>query len=68
VIDSLLNGGPEAQAATKAFIALNQESPINKELLRDAAKRIANLRASAEGKEGVSAFLEKRSPDWGPDK
>jgi len=64
IVDNLLRGGPEAQAATKAFIALNHQSPINKERLRDAAKRIANLRASAEGKEGVSAFLEKRPPQW----
>lgn len=64
IIDSLLQGGPEAQAAAKTFIALNHQSPINQELLRDAAKRIANLRASDEGKEGVSAFLEKRAPKW----
>lgn len=64
IIGNLLQGGPEAQAATKQFIALNHQSPINKELLRDAAKRIANLRASPEGREGLSAFLEKRSPKW----
>ncbi|MGA8261975.1 MAG: enoyl-CoA hydratase/isomerase family protein [Arenicellales bacterium] len=64
IVASLLQGGPDSQAATKAFIALNHNAPINKELLRDAAKRIANLRASDEGKEGVSAFLEKRAPKW----
>lgn len=67
IVDNLLKGGPEAQAATKAFIALSHQSPVNKELLRDAARRIANLRASPEGKEGLSAFLEKRSPKWLPD-
>ncbi len=67
IIGNLLQGGPEAQAATKDFIALNDKSPINKELLRDAARRIANLRASDEGKEGLSAFLEKRAPGWRPD-
>ncbi|MBS1270141.1 MAG: Short-chain-enoyl-CoA hydratase [Gammaproteobacteria bacterium] len=66
IIGNLLQGGPEAQAAAKAFIALNDQAPINKELLRDAAKRIANLRASPEGKEGLSAFLEKRPPKWRP--
>ena len=59
---------PRPRPPPRTFIALNHQSPINKELLRDAAKRIADLRASPEGKEGVSAFLEKRSPDWGPDK
>jgi len=67
IIDHLLQGGPEAQAATKDFIALNDASPINKELLRDAARRIANLRASEEGREGLSAFLEKRPPKWRPE-
>jgi len=67
ITNALLLGGPEAQAATKDFIALNHQSPINKELLRDAAKRIARLRASDEGKEGVSAFLEKRTPKWRPE-
>ncbi|MDZ7842691.1 MAG: enoyl-CoA hydratase/isomerase family protein [Gammaproteobacteria bacterium] len=67
IIGNLLQGGPEAQSATKDFIALNDSTPINKELLRDAARRIANLRASDEGKEGLSAFLEKRSPGWRPD-
>lgn len=66
IITNLLQGGPAAQAAAKEFIALNLRQPINKELLRDAAKRIANLRASDEGREGLSAFLEKRKPDWRP--
>ncbi len=66
IVDALLQGGPKAQAATKDFIALNDALPINKELLRDAARRIANLRASDEGREGVSAFLEKRPPRWRP--
>lgn len=67
IIADLLQGGPEAQAAAKDFIALNEQAVINKELLRDAARRIANLRASSEGKEGVSAFLEKRKPQWQPE-
>lgn len=38
--------------------------PIDKDLGRKTAKRIALRRASAEGKEGVAAFLEKRAPNW----
>ena len=33
-------------------------------VIDDTAKRIAAIRASAEGKEGVTSFLEKRKPDW----
>jgi methylglutaconyl-CoA hydratase len=33
-------------------------------LLADTAGRIANIRASSEGKEGVASFLEKRKPSW----
>ena len=33
-------------------------------LLADTADRIANIRASEEGREGVASFLEKRKPSW----
>lgn len=38
--------------------------PISDALGHDTAKRIAGRRASDEGREGLSAFLEKRKPDW----
>jgi methylglutaconyl-CoA hydratase len=38
--------------------------PIDDVLLADTAGRIANIRASNEGKEGVASFLEKRKPSW----
>jgi hypothetical protein len=34
-------------------------------MISDTASRIAAARASAEGREGVAAFLEKRKPVWG---
>jgi methylglutaconyl-CoA hydratase len=33
-------------------------------LISDTASRIADIRASDEGKEGIRAFLEKRKPSW----
>ncbi|MGA3251272.1 MAG: enoyl-CoA hydratase/isomerase family protein, partial [Paraburkholderia sp.] len=33
-------------------------------LIEDTASRIARVRASAEGREGVASFLEKRAPTW----
>jgi len=33
-------------------------------LVEDTAQRIARLRATAEAKEGIGAFLDKRTPSW----
>ncbi len=37
---------------------------IDDDLMKETARRIAKRRASAEGKEGLAAFLEKRKPEW----
>jgi methylglutaconyl-CoA hydratase len=37
---------------------------ITPELRADTAKRIADIRASSEGLEGVQAFLTKRPAAW----
>ena len=39
-------------------------NPIDDALVAETAKRIADIRASAEGREGVASFLEKRKPAW----
>ncbi len=67
LIDALLMGGPKAQAAAKDLIfAVAREEP-DQSLIEDTAGRIATLRASPEGREGINAFLEKRPPDWQED-
>ena len=38
--------------------------PLTAELRDDTARRIADIRASAEGREGVQSFLAKRDPAW----
>lgn len=61
---SLLAGGPEALRAAKDLVfsvSANRHSP---ELTRETAKRIARLRASPEGREGIGAFLDKATPSW----
>jgi methylglutaconyl-CoA hydratase len=63
VVTALLKGGPKALLAAKAFIA--EQSGDRRALKKKTAQLIAELRVSAEGQEGLSAFLEKRSPDWG---
>ena len=60
----LLKGGPHALAAAKDLINAVNDRPIELPVVEDTARRIAQQRASAEGKEGVSAFLEKRTAGW----
>ncbi|MBK8200095.1 MAG: enoyl-CoA hydratase/isomerase family protein [Acidobacteria bacterium] len=55
---------PGAIADSKKLVRDVAGRPIDKELGHKTAKRIAARRSSAEGKEGVAAFLEKRRPDW----
>ena len=63
-IKDILAGAPGAQAEAKSLIASVSGREITDELRTDTARRIAARRSSDEGKEGLSAFLEKRKPDW----
>jgi len=63
-INKVLGNGPRAVYQSKRLINHVIGKPLNEELVRDTAQRIADIRASSEGKEGVSAFLEKRPADW----
>lgn len=62
-LDAIRKAGPHALAAAKHLVHAVDRRP-EAEIIADTAKRIAAIRASAEGKEGVAAFLEKRKPDW----
>jgi methylglutaconyl-CoA hydratase len=64
VLKALLKGGPNAQVAAKDLILAISGRPLDDDLVEDTAKRIARIRASIEGREGIAAFLEKRRPDW----
>jgi len=64
LLDALLSGGPKAQQAAKALVRAVAGRPPDPELIQYTARRIADLRASAEGREGLEAFLDKRRPDW----
>lgn len=63
VVDALLLGGPEALAVSKELAVRMARLPLE-EALEEAAGVIAARRASAEGQEGMKAFLERRSPEW----
>ena len=64
IVDALLQGGPVAQREGKELIRAVAARPVTSELIQDTAERIARLRASTEGREGVAAFLEKRRAAW----
>jgi methylglutaconyl-CoA hydratase len=61
---AVLANGPAAVAASKRLVQDVAGLPFTTELRADTARRIADIRASAEGKEGISAFLGKRDPAW----
>ena len=60
----LLKNGPCAMAAAKELIATVSGRRVDDALVADTAGRMADRRASPEGREGLSAFLEKRPPRW----
>jgi methylglutaconyl-CoA hydratase len=64
IADALLAAGPLAQAAASELIRAVANRPVSAELIEDTARRIAELRATPEAKEGLSAFLDKRAASW----
>ncbi|MFO1218107.1 MAG: enoyl-CoA hydratase/isomerase family protein [Burkholderiaceae bacterium] len=60
----LVANGPAAVKACKKLVHDVAGQPITAALRDDTARRIADIRASAEGRAGVQAFLQKRSPPW----
>lgn len=64
IISSLVANGPAAMADTKTLIRDVAHATVDEALLAMTAERIATRRASAEGREGIAAFLEKRKPGW----
>lgn len=66
LITELLSGSPDAQISARQLVETMAGRSIDSTVLADAATSIADARASAEGREGVAAFLEKRKPAWVP--
>ena len=64
ICNALMQGGPCAHSEAKSLIAAVSNRPIDDAVITETAKRIARVRASAEGKEGLSAFLDKRKSRW----
>lgn len=64
LLTQLYSSGPKAMAAAKQLIGLSAHANIDQKILNETARRIADIRATPEGQEGMSAFLEKRKPKW----
>jgi methylglutaconyl-CoA hydratase len=64
LVATLVANGPAAVRACKQLVRDVAGRPIDAALRDETARRIADIRASAEGREGVSSFLNKRPPNW----
>jgi len=64
LIATLKAAGPTAQLECKALIRGIAHRPIDDDVIAGTARHIAAVRASPEGREGVSAFLGKRKAAW----
>jgi methylglutaconyl-CoA hydratase len=64
IVAALVGNGPAAVKASKRLVQDLAGRAITDELRADTARRIADIRASDEGKEGVMSFLGKRDPAW----
>lgn len=66
IVATLVNNGPAAARACKALVRDVAGQPLTAQLRADTARRIADIRASDEGREGLASFLNKRAPNWLP--
>ena len=64
LVQHLLAGGPEAHAKIKDLLRSVAHRPVDDALGAETARRIAEIRVSPEGKEGIASFLEKRKAGW----
>lgn len=64
IVGALLDGGVGAQARSKRLVAEVQDRPVTATLMALTARAIADARASAEAREGLAAFFDKRKPGW----
>jgi methylglutaconyl-CoA hydratase len=61
---ALVSASPNAVRACKRLVQDVAEREIDDALVAHAVAGIADIRSSAEGKEGVQSFLQKRKPNW----
>lgn len=64
LVSQLRRNSPQAMHAAKELIFAVSSKVITQDVINDTARRIADIRVSEEGQEGLSSFLEKRKPNW----
>ena len=64
IVATLVANGPMATRACKKLVQDVAGLPLDDTLRAETARRIADIRASDEGREGVQSFLNKRAPAW----
>ncbi len=64
LLGHIVLGGKDALREIKDLIRVVSRAPIEDPMIDDTAQRIARIRVSKEGREGIASFLEKRKPAW----
>jgi methylglutaconyl-CoA hydratase len=64
IVKALVTSSPNAVREAKVLVREVTGKAVDSALVVDTAERIARIRASDEGREGVASFLEKRTPSW----
>ncbi len=59
----LLQNSPESLRATKVLLSAHAKEQLDREL-QAAVESNATARSTADFQEGISSFLEKRTPNW----
>jgi methylglutaconyl-CoA hydratase len=64
MIDALLANSPQGMAWVKTLLSHLEDGVIDQNTIDYTSERIARIRVSTEGQEGLNAFFEKRQPNW----
>ncbi|WP_041422035.1 enoyl-CoA hydratase-related protein [Shewanella sediminis] len=64
IINQLISNSPQGMAWVKTLLSTLEDGVIDQQTLDHTSERIAKIRVSDEGQEGLNAFFEKRSPKW----
>lgn len=64
ILTAIMDGAPDAQRRGKELILSIANRPTDDAMIRHTVEQIAEARASDEGKDGLSAFLNKTEPMW----